>query len=67
MSGRTDIEASESQASTGITPETLRTTLSTKLAATHVDIQDLSGESQPIHILPILDLFLSGKPQSCSD
>jgi len=67
MSARTDIEASESQASSGITPEILRTTLSTKLGAIHVDIQDMSGESQPIHILPILDLFLSGKPPNCSD
>ncbi|KAJ9623925.1 hypothetical protein H2203_005371 [Taxawa tesnikishii (nom. ined.)] len=43
MSARTDVEASQTQASTGITPDTLKSTLSTKLEATHVDIEDLSG------------------------
>lgn len=43
MSARTDAEAQETQASTGVTPDTLGATLKDKLAASHVDIQDLSG------------------------
>ena len=43
MSARTDLEAEQNQASTGITPETLTATLKQKLDALHVDIQDLSG------------------------
>ncbi|KXT01737.1 hypothetical protein AC578_2735 [Pseudocercospora eumusae] len=43
MSARTDLEAEETQASTGITPETLSATLREKLDAVHVEIADLSG------------------------
>jgi len=43
MSARTDTEAAEKQASTGITPDTLKSTLIEKLEASHVDIEDLSG------------------------
>ncbi|KAI9654370.1 MAG: hypothetical protein M1821_006686 [Bathelium mastoideum] len=43
MSARTDVEATENQASTGITPETLRVKLVEKLEAQHVQIEDLSG------------------------
>jgi len=43
MSARTDTEASQTQASTGITPESLGATLKEKLGAEYVDIQDLSG------------------------
>ncbi|KAK4981256.1 hypothetical protein LTR66_010138 [Elasticomyces elasticus] len=43
MSARTDTEASETQTTTGITPQTLKGTLESKLGATHVDIEDLSG------------------------
>ncbi|TKA83122.1 hypothetical protein B0A55_00901 [Friedmanniomyces simplex] len=43
MSARTDTEAQETQAATGITPSTLSTIIKTKLEASHVDIQDLSG------------------------
>ncbi len=43
MSARTDLEAEKTQASTGVTPSTLTTTLKHKLEASHVDIQDLSG------------------------
>ena len=43
MSARTDEEASQVQASSGITPESLSTTLQSKLEASHVDISDLSG------------------------
>ncbi|KAK3112309.1 hypothetical protein LTR53_011540 [Teratosphaeriaceae sp. CCFEE 6253] len=43
MSARTDVEAQETQASTGVTPDTLGATLKDKLEASHVDIQDLSG------------------------
>ncbi|KAK4981432.1 hypothetical protein LTR66_009998 [Elasticomyces elasticus] len=43
MSARTDTEASATQTTTGITPQTLKGTLESKLGATHVDIEDLSG------------------------
>ena len=43
MSARTDFEAEQIQASTGITPDTLGATLKDKLDASHVDIADLSG------------------------
>ncbi|PNS14366.1 hypothetical protein CAC42_6879 [Sphaceloma murrayae] len=43
MSARTDGEAMEVQASSGVTPETLRATLVEKLGASHVEIEDLSG------------------------
>ncbi|KAJ9648814.1 hypothetical protein H2201_005076 [Coniosporium apollinis] len=43
MSARTDVEATRTQASTGITPETLKSTLVEKLGATHVQIEDMSG------------------------
>ena len=47
MSARTDTEAVQTQASTGITPETLKSTLAQKLDASHVDIEDLSGTPIP--------------------
>jgi len=43
MSARTDTEATQTQAATGITPEILKSTLTHKLEAVHVDIEDLSG------------------------
>ncbi|KAK4954984.1 hypothetical protein LTR10_007176 [Elasticomyces elasticus] len=43
MSARTDVEAQGTQATTGVTPDTLGATLKEKLEASHVDIQDLSG------------------------
>ncbi|KAF1817923.1 bola-like protein [Dissoconium aciculare CBS 342.82] len=43
MSARTDEEAAENQASSGVTSESLTNTLREKLGAEHVDIQDLSG------------------------
>ncbi|KAF1356569.1 bola protein [Delphinella strobiligena] len=43
MSARTDSEATQNQASSGVTPDTLRATLEQKLEAQHVDIVDLSG------------------------
>jgi len=43
MSARTDSEAEQNQASSGITPEALSAKISHKLEAEHVDIQDLSG------------------------
>lgn len=43
MSARTDVEATETQNSTGITPDTLSQTLKSKLDAAHVEISDLSG------------------------
>ena len=44
MAAASDVDASEVQASTGITPETLKATLENKLQAMHVDIQDMSGK-----------------------
>lgn len=44
MSARTDTEAATTQATTGVTPESLRQTLITQLDATHVDIEDMSGK-----------------------
>lgn len=50
MSARTDTEASTTQATTGVTPDTLGATLKSKLEAQHVDIADLSGAAtQPHH------------------
>jgi stress-induced morphogen len=43
MSSRTDTEAEQTQQSSGITPDSLETTLKEKLEASHVDISDLSG------------------------
>ncbi|KAH0290279.1 bola-like protein [Aureobasidium namibiae CBS 147.97] len=43
MSARTDVEATQNQLSSGVTPESLKATLFEKLEAHHVDIQDLSG------------------------
>jgi len=43
MSARTDTEAAQNQASSGVTPETLKSTLEHKLGAVHVSIEDLSG------------------------
>ncbi|KAF2147331.1 uncharacterized protein K452DRAFT_240730 [Aplosporella prunicola CBS 121167] len=43
MSARTDVEASRAQASSGVTPESLKSTLEQKLGATHVEIVDMSG------------------------
>nr|POE47945.1 putative bola-like protein c8c9.11 [Quercus suber] len=43
MSARTDAEAAQNQASSGITPATLTSVLQNKLGASHVDIADLSG------------------------
>ncbi len=47
MSARTDVEASEKQASSGITSDDLTATLKSKLDASHVEIQDLSGKPGP--------------------
>ena len=43
MSARTDVEAEQNQAASGITPDSLGATLREKLEASHVDIADLSG------------------------
>lgn len=50
MSARTDVEATQNQLSSGVTPESLKATLFEKLEAQHVDIQDLSGNCDKIHI-----------------
>lgn len=43
MSARTDSEAAQVQASSGVTPDTLRAKLIENLEATYVQIEDLSG------------------------
>lgn len=43
MSARTDLESEQNQHSSGVTPDTLRSTLEEKLEAQYVDIADLSG------------------------
>jgi hypothetical protein len=43
MSARTDTEATQNQLSSGITADSLGEALKTRLEASHVDIQDLSG------------------------
>lgn len=48
MSARTDVEATQNQLSSGVTPESLKATLFEKLEAQHVDIQDLSGNRDKI-------------------
>lgn len=59
MSARTDVEASQNQASSGITPDSLKTTLQQKLEATHVDIEDLSGilVKNMLHLTPGWELI----------
>lgn len=51
MSARTDAEAEANQNTSGVTPETIQTTLKEKLEAQHVDIADLSGIDHPLHYL----------------
>ncbi|KAF4554531.1 BolA-like protein 2 [Elsinoe fawcettii] len=43
MSARTDAEATNVQATSGVTPDMLRATLVERLNAVHVEIEDLSG------------------------
>ena len=43
MSARTDNEATQNQLSSGVTVDSLGEALKTRLEASHVDIQDLSG------------------------
>ena len=43
MSARTDEEAAATQATSGVTPESIETKLKDSLGATHVEIADLSG------------------------
>lgn len=58
MSARTDEEAEQVQASSGITPESLSSTLKAKLEAEHVDISDLSGIHTHPAWLALLDVFV---------
>jgi stress-induced morphogen len=63
MSARTDEEAAQVQASSGITPESLSTTLKSKLEASHVDISDLSGTlttNSPRPVSYVLTYILAG-------
>lgn len=47
MSARTDTEAAEAQASSGVTPDILKDKLIEHLGATHVEIEDMSGTAPP--------------------
>ena len=48
MSARTDDEAAQVQASSGVTPESIEKKLKEGLGAVYVEIADLSGMSEPI-------------------
>ena len=50
----TDTQASSIASTSGITPSSLQKTLTEKLQASHVDIEDMSGTHSPI---PSLSLF----------
>lgn len=43
MSAKTDDEAAQVAASSGVTPEAIKTKLETELGATWVEIEDMSG------------------------
>ena len=43
MSARTDTEAASNANSSGITPTSLKATLTQKLEAQYIDIEDMSG------------------------
>lgn len=45
MSARTDEEATNVQNATGVTPDSLKEKLEKELEATHVEIQDMSGNT----------------------
>lgn len=45
MSARTDTEAAQTAANSGITPEAIKQKLTEGLGATHVEIEDMSGMS----------------------
>jgi hypothetical protein len=47
MSARTDSEAAEVQASSGVTPDTLKSKITELLGAVHVEIEDMSGTDFP--------------------
>ncbi|KAF2083765.1 bola-like protein [Saccharata proteae CBS 121410] len=59
MSARSDLEAAQNQASSGVTADSLKATLIEKVGATHVDIEDMSGGCgqmfQAIIVSPLFD------------
>lgn len=52
MSAQTDVEATQNQHSSGVTPESLKATLYQKLEAEYVDIVDLSGAHDTVSPCP---------------
>lgn len=60
MSARTDTEASQKQAESGITPEAIKTKLEEQLGATHVSIEDMSGKEVAFVIQDQILLTLQG-------
>ena len=56
MSGETDVQAVESAALSGITPNSIKATLTEKLQAQHVDVEDISGILNHVILLIIMAL-----------
>lgn len=59
MSARTDAEATQTAANSGITPEGIKQKLEEGLGATHVEIEDMSGTSSAARFLNIVLGWLS--------
>jgi hypothetical protein len=51
MSAETDVQAAEIAASAGITPRSIKATLTEKLQAQHVDVEDISGMCRSIYVI----------------
>lgn len=64
MSARTDVEAEANQNTSGVTPDTLQSTLKEKLEAQHVEIADLSG-NPAVHDFPTVRLSLTRHIHVC--
>lgn len=61
MSARTDSEAAQTQATSGITPDTLRQKITNVLGATHCEIEDLSGGCGQMYEAIIVSPQFAGK------
>ena len=46
----TDTQATEVANTTGVTPDSLKSTLTEKLGAEHVDVMDISGSQPPLAV-----------------
>lgn len=54
MSARTDAEAAQTAANSGITPEGIKQKLEEGLGATHVEIEDMSGTSSAARLVNVV-------------